>query len=339
MHRFLRARAGNSPSWDRANRFYEWARPPRQLKTTTLGKIVIVFSIVIGVAATNTGNNLLYLVLGGLFGTIAASGVLSERVIKKLSVRLVMPRYGIAGSASGITVILQSEKDTDSFLLWVELFDHDERTLGRTFVREIPGYGQRAVSVSIRPESRGAFEIAGVRVRTSFPFQMYEKSRKFESANAVLWTAPAPAQVDAAALGAKGSERGDRRARGTDGDEFRGLREHMEQDPPSRIHWRRTAATGELLTKQFSSRASPEVLIQLRAGATDGAFELALADVAGYLRAARNADIPVRLECGHATTVVSGSGAGLADAMLALAAVKRSDVPAGVEPVLIRVQG
>lgn len=53
-------------------------RLPRKLKTTREGKALIGITLGIGAGAVNSGNNLLYLILGLLLSLIVVSGVLSE---------------------------------------------------------------------------------------------------------------------------------------------------------------------------------------------------------------------------------------------------------------------
>ena len=57
-------------------------RPPRTLKVTRMGRTYLVVTFGVGLGALNTGNNLLYLVLGLLLSVIILSGVLSERCLR-----------------------------------------------------------------------------------------------------------------------------------------------------------------------------------------------------------------------------------------------------------------
>jgi hypothetical protein len=63
-----------------------WGRWPRRLKLTREGKYFIFITFGVGVAAINTGNNLLYLLLGMLLSLIIVSGVLSELSLRHLTV-------------------------------------------------------------------------------------------------------------------------------------------------------------------------------------------------------------------------------------------------------------
>src|SRR4051812_50090552 len=50
----------------------------RPIRFTRFGTFYVLFSIGVGAAAINTGNNLLYLILGILLGFIIISGFLSD---------------------------------------------------------------------------------------------------------------------------------------------------------------------------------------------------------------------------------------------------------------------
>src|SRR6476659_1320864 len=67
-------------------RLRRWMRPPRSLKTTREGKYFIGITIGVGFAAINTGNNLLYLLLGMMLSLIVASGILSEMSLRAIDV-------------------------------------------------------------------------------------------------------------------------------------------------------------------------------------------------------------------------------------------------------------
>ena len=73
--------------------------PPRRLRVTRVGRTYLVITLGIGLGALNTGNNLLYLVLGFLLSVIVLSGVLSERVLRDVTVRRLLPDGAFAARA------------------------------------------------------------------------------------------------------------------------------------------------------------------------------------------------------------------------------------------------
>src|SRR3954471_2849092 len=95
---------------DRARSWWRRLRPPRRLGFTREGKIVIVLSVGVGFAAINTGNNLLYLLLGWLLSFIIASGILSEQTLKLLVVERRPPPRVFAGEPFLMEVVIKNEK-------------------------------------------------------------------------------------------------------------------------------------------------------------------------------------------------------------------------------------
>ena len=59
--------------------------PPRKLKFTREGKYYLGITLGVGFAAINTGNNLLYLLLGMLLSLIVVSGVMSDLSLRRKS--------------------------------------------------------------------------------------------------------------------------------------------------------------------------------------------------------------------------------------------------------------
>src|SRR5262249_27557991 len=59
-------------------RVIRWIMVARPIRFTRFGTFYILFCLAVGAAAINTGNNLLYLILGILLGFIVISGYLSD---------------------------------------------------------------------------------------------------------------------------------------------------------------------------------------------------------------------------------------------------------------------
>src|SRR5215471_6596339 len=66
---------------------------------TRAGIIYIVITMLIGIAALNTGNNLLYIVVASLLAAILVSGVASAVVLRGLELDVRLPEHVFAGKA------------------------------------------------------------------------------------------------------------------------------------------------------------------------------------------------------------------------------------------------
>jgi uncharacterized protein (DUF58 family) len=64
---------------------------------TRAGMIYILISVVIGIAAINTGNNLLYVVVAALLSAILVSGIASALVLRSLTLDVHLPEHVFAG--------------------------------------------------------------------------------------------------------------------------------------------------------------------------------------------------------------------------------------------------
>jgi uncharacterized protein (DUF58 family) len=80
---------------------------------TRAGLIYILISVVIGIAAINTGNNLLYVVVAAMLSAILVSGVASAQVLRSLSLDVHLPEHVFAGRPMLARLLL---RNTSSWL-------------------------------------------------------------------------------------------------------------------------------------------------------------------------------------------------------------------------------
>src|SRR5260370_1072965 len=80
---------------------------------TRAGLIFILISVVIGIAAINTGNNLLYVVVAALLSAILVSGIASALVLRSLQLDVHLPEHVFAGRPMLARLLL---RNTSSWL-------------------------------------------------------------------------------------------------------------------------------------------------------------------------------------------------------------------------------
>ena len=66
-------------------------------EVTKVGVVYVLVTLVIGIAALNTGNNLLYIVVAAMLAAILVSGIVSALVLRNLEVDIRMPEHVFAG--------------------------------------------------------------------------------------------------------------------------------------------------------------------------------------------------------------------------------------------------
>jgi uncharacterized protein (DUF58 family) len=285
-------------------------RPRRRLRLTREGRLYIAITIGIGLAAINTGNNLLYLLLGWLLSLIVASGALSNMTLRGLAVVRRPPPRIHAGRPFLMELALENKKRRRaSYSIEIEDLAGGKPVDKRCYFLKLPAGKQQRASYRHTFHRRGLYRLDGFRISTRFPFALFAKSREVTRVDEIL-VLPAVRPV---ALPAARSQRvGDapQSKLGRRG-EFFGLREYREGDDSRGIHWRSSARGGRLLVRELEEEAQRRVVLEVDnavADATDetqlDALEEAVSHAASlavaYLRAgyavklsARGASVPL----------------------------------------------
>ena len=254
-------------------------RPPRRLSFTREGRIIVVLSVGVGFAAINTGNNLLYLLLGWLLSFIVASGILSEMTLKKLRVERRPPPRVFAGEPFLMEVVIHNAKENRaSFSIEVEDLVGTTPIDKRCYFLKIPAAKSQRTSYRHTFGKRGLYELSGYRLATKFPFALFRKSRDIDAPLEVLVY---PARVAVPRPPPRSTSTGDVTANrlGRRG-EFFGLRERRAGDDRRDVHWRSSARTGRLLVREYEDELARRVVIgvdnalpkAVREAVTDGAL-------------------------------------------------------------------
>src|SRR2546423_1438917 len=77
---------------------------------TVEGLLFIVFLVVMGFAAWNTGNNLLYLILSAMMAFLIAANLIGRTSLAGVAVQLRFPDHIYAGESASISVMLLNHK-------------------------------------------------------------------------------------------------------------------------------------------------------------------------------------------------------------------------------------
>lgn len=239
-----------TPGKSAFERFLQRWRPPRKLKLTREGKYFIGVTFGVGFAAINTGNNLLYLLLGMLLSLIVVSGVMSELSLRDLGVVRRLPPRAQVGRAHLVEIEVFNHKHrVPSYAIEIEDLRAGQPADKRCFFLKISPRSTQVAAYRRTPARRGRDKHIGFRVATRFPFGLFEKSREI-NAQGDLIIYPA---VDPVTLPSDG--RGERLGgatalgRGT-GDEVLGVRPMREGDDPRDIYWRKSTLPNHFVLRE-----------------------------------------------------------------------------------------
>lgn len=271
-------------------------RPPRTLKATRAGSTYVVLTFGIGLGALNTGNNLLYLVLGFLLAVIVMSGVLSERVISGLRVRRLVPDGAFAGEPFALRYEV-SRAHGRSFAL--KLSEATAALEGWAWVPVVTAAEPVVVRADLVAARRGPLRLTRLRLTTAFPLGLFEKSRVLEVEDLlVVYPRRGFACVPpASAEGRLSSEAGSPRRRDGTGD-LLGLRELAPGEDARRVHWKKSAAVGKLLKVEREREDRRQYTLRVDPGAPPAELDRACEETAAVTQ--------LLLSEGHEVGLIAG---------------------------------
>lgn len=159
-------------------------------RLTREGIIYIATVFVVVLAAVNTGNNLLFLIISCLLAGILISGILSRVVLTGVELKFDLPDHIFAEQPIVASLQLQNDKELlPSFSLRV--MGEDSKTPAQILTQPVffP-YIPRGSSVQQKVEllfpRRGIYRQDSFSIRTKFPFGLFEKTRRVPSSIEVV---------------------------------------------------------------------------------------------------------------------------------------------------------
>ena len=306
----------------------------RRISFTSGGLAFTLGTTAVGFAAMNTGNNLLYLLLGAMLGFITVSSWLSEQAIRDLRIERRHPRAVTVGHDFRIVYDVTNHK-TRLPSLAVEL--SEAGLPERAFLPHVAPGGHasaRSVNSFVR---RGIYPLEAITLSTGFPFGMFRKERDIDVPGEVIVWPRTNRPVREPVSGAGRAPRIGRSARGAAGTrgEYRSLRGYRSGDDPRDIHWKSSARLREPVIREYERDGSETRWICLDLRGEDGEAAEVAVEVAATL-AARSVgqNRPFALVAGDAL-VEPGDGSGQLERVLDLLARVdfAPDAPAPTPPV------
>jgi uncharacterized protein (DUF58 family) len=276
----------------------------RYFRTTREGKVFIAVTAGVGLAAINTGNNLLFLIFGFMLSLIVLSGILSEIGLRNVRVRRKLPERAFAGATTLVEIGLQNNKTrAPSYSLEVEDLVAGQPSERRCYFLKVAPQAEQVAAYRRAIPKRGVLVLEGFRVATRYPFGIIEKWRMIEQ-RAELLVYPALLRQDVLDAGYNELGAESESARIGPGTEIAGLRNYQPGDGARAIHWRRTAALGRLMVYEKHTDSSSHLTVVLDNARPDGTdpawdegFERAISRAAALAVAAAGRELSVEVVC------------------------------------------
>ena len=305
----------------------------RSTSVTSEGVQFLFFTLAIGIAAVNTGNNLFYLLLAMMLSLILTSGIVAEYCLRRLEFHRHLPDHLIVNEPTVAMLVVANRKSRlPSFSL--KLFDmSDGRELDRGLgiPQLLPG-GSRMVPYSLVATRRGRLQLDGVRVGTDFPFGLFKKQTFYPLEETVI-VCPEIKPIDerlVRGLLTTGPEQSvDRRGHGND---LYNLRLYQAGDDSRKIHWPTTARTAQLTVRETEAEDQRRAVVYLPTVAPvshDALFEQAVSLTASIIQHLADRGYILQLVAGSSRSVFGQGDLHFLELLRMLALCERHSPHAG----------
>jgi uncharacterized protein (DUF58 family) len=235
-------------------------------RLTRVGIVYIGVVFALALAAVNTGNNLLWMLLSCAMAGLLISGVLSRAVLRGIELKFDMPEHIFAEQPVVAELELRNEKEAwPSFSLRVvgENKKGASEILTRpVFFPYIPRQSSARQKVELTFPHRGNYRQDAFGIRTRFPFGFFEKTRQVDSQlEIIVYPKVAPTDHFYEVLPLLSGEIASNfRGRGH---ELHSLRDYLSSDSARFVDWKVTARAGRLMVREFAREDERRVMLVL----------------------------------------------------------------------------
>ena len=254
---------------------FGWLSYQIDYKVTREGVVYIAGILVVAMAAMNTGNNLLFMVLACLLAGILISGLLSRVVLGGIAVRLELPEHVFAQRATMAIAELHNAKPIAPSFSISLVSEPAPNARKNPVARPAPQILDRPVyfphiprrqtvrqNIELTFPHRGVFRQEALGLRTRFPFGFLQKTRRLNSATeVVVYPRIQPTEEFYEILPlVSGELESYQRGRGND---LYAIRDYQFNDSARHVDWKASARTGALQVKEYAREDERRVMLVL----------------------------------------------------------------------------
>ncbi len=253
--------------FDHIPRFIRWFYRYRSIRLTPEGTRFVLLTLAVGVAAINTGNNLLYLLLAMMLSLVVLSGLLSEQSLRRLLLIRRVPEHIFANQPATAAFSITNEKSRfPTFSLRVmDVIGNRAVDRGVHLLHLDAGVSSLQPYPLLFPQ-RGLYRIEGVKLLTRFPFGLFIKAATIPLASEVVVypeLKPLPMRLAQELTTFGQAQTVPRRGPGV---ALYSLREYRAGDDSRTIHWKTSARVGRLIVRETEAEDQRHVTLALCTG-------------------------------------------------------------------------
>jgi uncharacterized protein (DUF58 family) len=249
-------RLAKSVEWD-------WIPFLSHYHVTREGWIYFGSLVVVVFAAINTNNNLLYMVLSALLSVLLLSGFLSSVNFRSVDIRIRVPATCFAGESFPVSIEMRNAKSVfPTFSLKVGPANGHKLQFDPVYLTCLRAKEtDNRISVASL-NRRGRYTISKVKMTSRYPFGFLskEKDRATKAACVCYPEIVAKEQLNFAAIDLLGANQRFERGPGND---LYMIRDYLPSDSARHVHWKASAKTAVLKTREFAAEETRRVALYL----------------------------------------------------------------------------
>ncbi|MBV8516496.1 MAG: DUF58 domain-containing protein [Acidobacteria bacterium] len=268
------------------------------VRLTRIGTTYILSTIVLAVAALNTGNNALYIAVSFMLGCLLLSGMASRGGLKSITVEV-----GGIGEAWAEHPADGTLRVRNRSRIWNvrDVVLVSDSLAAPVLIPLLPRRAERLVPASFLFHRRGLARVTAVDSYTRYPFGFFLKKRRLRVASEVVVFPKilANAALEERYRAVAGEDAGSQRPGA--GSEIHAFREYTRGDSLRHVHWKKSASLGRWIMKQTELESARSVHVVVDPykprEVSDAAFEEMISAAATFLLDAsrRGADVTLSL--------------------------------------------
>ena len=269
-----------------------------RLRLSKTGVYTIGLTLLVGLAAINTLNNMLFIAFGALLSVILTSGLVSEQTLFRLRVERRHPPQLYAEELAPFEIkVISRHRWIPAYALEVEEGSNTDDPGKRCFFLKVDPGQTQAATYRRAYAARGEVQLQGLWLRTAFPFGMFEKAQWIALPQTlVVFPAIHPASEDTQQAG----HTPNLLTREGAGEDLLSARELRDGDDPRDILWARSAAALRPVVRVRQSEVPARIDVYLSLDLHPGRpFEDHVSHCASSLVHAQERGLHAVLHSGH----------------------------------------
>lgn len=230
---------------------------PGVIRITKAGWLYIAVTLFLGFSAVNTGNNLLFLIVSAFLSFMGISGFFGKRNLSKIEITVEFPEEIYAKTNFPLKVGLHNTRGfLPAFLIKASLNG------GEVLFPFVDAGASVFKYIDTSFNERGRVKVEDIRICSVFPFNFFVRCGKAGgSYEKIVFPQARPCELTGI-LEREKKTRGEKAINKSGYEtEILSIRDYVKGDPFKFIHWKASARTGELKTKELSSLSNRPVII------------------------------------------------------------------------------